>query len=510
VALALLFMCSTASAETINAIIKLRERVPLEQLANDVRSPDSPRFGQYYSNEEIQKISGPSAVEYSQLIAQLKLEGIQVTKETKTHLWISVRAESSTLARVFRTQFTHDEKGNRKSLYAAKAPFYMNVIESVGGLNSSRKAHPLFKRSPASAFDPTQAAPAPPTWPGGVAPTTIKTVYGFDALYKAGLTGKGQHIAIATYNTFDVNDVKAYYAALKLKTTASIDQVAFNGVAPVDENSAVETQLDAEMSGMIAPGASIHVFASATNDDAGELQMFTAILDDGRAKVVNYSWGSCESQVDPQHALDITKVFAQAVAQGVNILVASGDSGSDSCQNGTTAADWPAAHPDVVAVGGTTLKVSGNKASETAWSGSGGGVSSLFTLPLWQQSFQAPYVRRSYPDVAFNADPASGEAIIAHQNGKAGWFVVGGTSMAAPQWAGFLALVGEARALRKLAPLGFLNPLIYRMSAAAKKSGFNDVSSGSNGAYSAGVSWDAVTGLGSMHGQGLLKALALK
>src|ERR1700675_1627840 len=106
--------------------------------------------------------------------------------------------------------------------------------------------------------------------------------------------------------------------------------------AIIPENSAGETELDAEFSGMIAPGASIHVFASSQNSDAGELAMFTAILDDNRAKVVNYSWGSCDNQVSSSHQADMDKVFARAVAQGVNILNASGDSGSDCVGDGST------------------------------------------------------------------------------------------------------------------------------------------------------------------------------
>ncbi|MGZ3690362.1 MAG: S53 family peptidase, partial [Pseudobdellovibrio sp.] len=344
----------------------------------------------------------------------------------------------------------------------------------------------------------------------GVAQATIKSAYGFAPIYKAGITGQGQHIAIATYDGFHVDIVRKFYTLSKLTPTPTVDQVAFNGDAKFDENSAVETSLDAEFAGMMAPGASVHVFASAENSDAGELAMFTAILDDNRAQVVNYSWGSCEVGLDPNHSADMAKVFARAVAQGVNILVASGDSGSDSCQNNTVAADWPAANPNVVAVGGTRFSQTGGKLSETGWDGSGGGISALWELPTYQANLGGNYTKRSYPDVAFNADPASGQAVYAESNGKAGWFVIGGTSMAAPQWSGFMALVGEARAKASKAPVGFINPIIYSLSAADSAATFNDVTSGSNGAFTSAAGWDAVTGLGSMNASPLLNLFTAK
>lgn len=487
---------SQAGAETIHALIRLKEKIPLEQLAYDVRSPDSPRFGHYYSPEEIQNLSGPSSDEYTQLLQQLKSEGFTIERETRTRLWVGISGDSANFERVFQTQFDRNKDGSRHARWAAQTPSHLALIDSVGGLNNTRRAHPLHR------------IPYATKSPGGISPATIKSIYNFNPIYQAGLSGKGQHIAIATYNDFNLSDVKYYYKSLKLKSTPKVDKVTFNGKPPKDEPSAMETQLDTEFSGMMAPGASIHVFTSATNDDSGELQLFTAILDDNRAKIVNYSWGSCEDQVDPQHAKDMAKLFAQAVAQGVNILVASGDSGSDSCQNGSVAPDWPAANPDVVAVGGTSLRISGDRAEETAWDGSGGGISHLFDLPPYQEALGGIFEKRSYPDVSFNADPKSGEAIYAHNDGKAGWFVIGGTSMAAPQWAGFLALVGEARAKNRAPTLGFLNPIIYKFSSSEMQSAFNDVTSGSNGEYSAAKGWDAVTGLGSMNAQALLELLS--
>lgn len=489
---------TAAHGETIKATIHLKEKVSLQELANSVTTPGGARYGQPYTPEEILRVAGPSDSDYANTIQQLKDEGFKIVGETKTHLWISVEGDSALYSRTFQAQFQKNAKDARKLQSAAQVPVFMYMIDSVSGLETRPKAHPMYRLKK---DQPNAAAP------GGVSPTTVKTVYGFNSIYASGVNGTGQHIAIATYDDFNVSDVQSYYTQMKISPAPTVDKVPFNGTPNMDENSAMETELDAEFSGMMAPGANVHVFSSATNDDAGEVQMFTAILDDNRAKIVNYSWGMCESGVSAQHVQDMAKIYTQAVAQGVNIMVASGDSGSDGCQDGTTTSDWPASAPQLVAVGGTTLKVSGSTGTETGWSGSGGGISTLYGLPDFQNAHGIANKGRSFPDVAFNADPASGQAIYARQNGKPGWFVIGGTSMAAPQWSGFMALVGNARKAKNLSTVGFLNPIIYALSADQAKTLFNDVTSGSNGAYSAAVGWDTVTGLGSMKAQALLNYL---
>jgi kumamolisin len=386
-----------------------------------------------------------------------------------------------------------------------KTQFKFGALDTISGLDHTRKSHPRIQFG--KRFDGTAAQP-------GILPAQIKTAYGFDGIYKAGWTGKGEHIAIATYDGFYMSDITDYYKLIGLTTTPTVDQVTFNGTPAVNEDSAAETQLDAEFSGHMAPGASIHIFASAENSDAGEEAMFTAILDDNRAKVANYSWGSCEPQTAAAHKTAMDKIFARAVAQGVNIMVASGDSGNDGCQDGGTDADWPAAHPDVVGVGGTSLTLNTDNTiqAESGWNNGGGGVSSLYDIPTWQTGALSTtsFKKRSFPDVAFNADNVmSGQAIWTHygsSTGKPAWLTIGGTSMAAPQWSGLLTLVNEARVAGKKTEIGFLNPVIYGASGAVTATILNDVTTGNNG-YAAGTGWDAVTGLGSPQATGLLNFL---
>jgi len=167
---------------------------------------------------------------------------------------------------------------------------------------------------------------------------------------------------------------------------------------------------------------------------------------------------------------------------------------------------WPAVSPQVLAVGGTTLAASGGTRSETAWSGSGGGISAYNVVPSWQAAVKVTATtgkvgtstKRVLPDVGFNANPNSGQLILV--NG--GWFVAGGTSVGTPQWAGIVAISNAVRALSGKAALGALGTPVYRAlsgTSTAYAAALLDVSSGSNGSCigcTATAGYDLVTGLG--------------
>jgi kumamolisin len=201
----------------------------------------------------------------------------------------------------------------------------------------------------------------------------------------------------------------------------------------------------------------------------------------------------------------LDQVLQDAAALGVTFCVASGDSGSRDNPNDPDHAsvDFPASSPFALACGGTTLQVSGNVVTEeVVWQDhSGGGVSRIFDLPTYQVNAGIPAavnpvgpVRRGVPDVAGDADPATGYKILA--DGQS--LTIGGTSAVAPLWAGLIARVNQK--LGK--PVGFINTTLYNNAGA-----LNDITSGSNIDYQATTGWDACTGLGSPNGAALLRAL---
>jgi len=483
-------------AKEIEITLRLKERVPIEQLAKQVIDPSSDRFGKPYSAEEIKSLVAPSDQDYSAFIKTLQAAGYKITFESKSRLLVSVRGDDQSLADLFHTKIHYLDQNKKlhEATVAPQIPRFLSLAASVIGFDNSRHLSPRF-----SVLDATSPSEA------GMVPEVIKKLYGFNPIYQSGFTGRGQHIAVAGYDSYYKNDVAQYFILMRIRPAPIFDQVVFNGKTHYNDLSALETALDMEFAGMIAPGATLHYFGSSQNNDAGEVQLFTAILDDDRAKIVNYSWGECEKHISKQHHENMTKIFARAVAQGVNILAASGDSGARCYTDKKIDADWPGANPYVVAVGGTSALVRHKQLAENAWDGSGGGFSKVYSRPSWQASLPATYTGRAFPDVAFDADPYTGEPVWGRYPGNhLQWLQMGGTSMAAPQWCGFLALVNEARGSK---PLGFINPILYGISAVDYPTLFRDILKGNNQGYNAGPGWDPTTGWGSMRADSLFNYL---
>jgi kumamolisin len=253
----------------------------------------------------------------------------------------------------------------------------------------------------------------------------------------------------------------------------------------------VEVELDIEVLHAIAPKANVTVF-EGPNSDAGEVDTYQAIVDSG-IPTTSISWGASESARTTSNINAVDAVFKAGAAQGLGFYAASGDDGSDDAGDGTTTVDYPASDPYVTGVGGTKLTVTSANAfsKEVAWSGGGGGKSSVFKIPSWQTAVQktAGGGFRQVPDVSAHANPSPGVSIYS----QGSWSSVGGTSAAAPEWAAFAALYNQQAAAAGKANLGFANPALYTASG----TGFHDITSGSNGAYSSATGWDFTTGWGS-------------
>jgi kumamolisin len=281
--------------------------------------------------------------------------------------------------------------------------------------------------------------------------------------------------------------------------------------APTNANSADgEVLLDIEVVGAVAPGAKIVVYF-APNTSQGFQDAFTTAIHDATNKpsVISVSWGGAESTWTAQSMIALDSAAQDAAALGVTICAASGDNGSsDGVSDGGNHVDFPASSPNILACGGTSLQSSnGAITSETVWNdgaqggASGGGFSVQFPLPVWQANAGITPPSgggRGVPDVAGDADPDTGYQVLV--DGES--IVVGGTSAVAPLWSGLIALMNEK--LGK--PLGFFQPSLYGLPSSS--GALHDITSGSNGAFSAGPGWDATTGLGSPDGENLLQALS--
>jgi kumamolisin len=336
-------------------------------------------------------------------------------------------------------------------------------------------------------------------------PVQVAQLYGFPA----GATATGQTIGIIELGGgFRTKDLNAYFKGLGLPVP-SVTAVSVDGGknAPTTASGADgEVMLDIEVCAAVAVGAKIAVYF-APNTDQGFVDAISAAVHDtvNKPSVVSISWGGPESSWTGQAMTALDSACQAAAVVGVTITVASGDNGSTDGVAGTANhVDFPASSPHVLACGGTKLSGQGSTiTSEVVWNetalnegATGGGVSTVFPLPSWQTNAGVPAGGRGVPDVAGDADPATGYQVLV--DGQS--MVIGGTSAVAPLWAGLIAL---ANAQNKVAA-GFVNPTLY---GAGAKGAFRDITQGNNGSFSAGPGWDACTGLGSPVGTGVIKAV---
>ncbi|HKI57524.1 MAG TPA: S53 family peptidase [Trueperaceae bacterium] len=366
--------------------------------------------------------------------------------------------------------------------------------------------------------------------PQGYAPYQIRSAYGFGSLSQS---GAGTTVAIVdAYDDPNIaSDLEVFkaeygYGAGQCNLT-KVDQTGGTAYPKRDAGWALEISLDVQWACAIAPGANILLVEAASNSYS---DLFTAVhYAAAHANVVSMSWGGSESSSETGYDGNFSS------HGNVTFIASSGDSGAGVI--------YPAASPYVVGVGGTTLPLDANgnlTATETAWSGSGGGVSGVEPEPGYQATLAggengvmlADYAggKRGVPDVAYDADPSTGFSVYdsVRYQGQAGWFVVGGTSAGAPQWAALIALADASRG-SALASTSTTSSPVYAMAASSVyASNYFDIQSGSDctssgnpghGPHSGGGSgnatvctaapgYDFVTGLGSPDAANLVAALA--
>jgi kumamolisin len=380
------------------------------------------------------------------------------------------------------------------------------VVTGVLGLDTRPQGRPHFRPAVVTRHAAASAV--------SYTPVQLAQIYRMPQ----GTDGSGQVIAIVELGGgFATDDLKTYFQGLGLPLP-DVQAVGVDGASNAPGGGANgadgEVMLDIEVAGAIAPGATIKVYF-APNTDAGFLDaVATAASADPTPAAISISWGAAEDEWTAQARQAMDSALADAATLGVTVTVAAGDDGSnDRVGDGKAHADFPASSPHVLGCGGTSLRANpetGAVDSETVWNdgtsggATGGGVSADFDLPAWQASAGVPArpagggAGRGVPDVAADADPQTGYQV--RVDGQD--LVFGGTSAVAPLWAALVARLVQALGR----PLGLLQPSIYAGSGAAPP-GFRDVTSGSNGAFSAGPGWDACTGLGVPVGADLLAAL---
>lgn len=352
--------------------------------------------------------------------------------------------------------------------------------------------------------DAGSSTSGPPT--SAFAPAQVRHAYGFDQIANQ---GAGQTIGIVdAYDDPSAEaDLGTFDAHFNLPACTSRNgcfrKVYSKGSKPAgNANWAVEIALDVEWAHAVAPKATILLVEAPSNSLSDLVAGVDVAVRDG-ASVVSMSWTSGEFSGE-------TSLDNHFVSSGVTFLAASGDNG--------TGVAYPAASPDVIGVGGTkiVLSANGSYSSETAWSGSGGGLSTFEREPSFQAQFAIPDDPRGYrgsPDVSYNANPGTGYAIYDSVaiNGYSGWFQVGGTSAGTPQWAGLFAIANSLRTAARKSHLSSTNTTVYSLAKVAPAADFHAVTQGTNGncgtLCTASPGYDYVTGLGTPQAAAMINAL---
>jgi kumamolisin len=423
------------------------------------------------------------------------------------------------------------------------------IVQGVFGLDTRPVGHPRRRRGNIQSVDcetvmpqdkgkrrgVALAVPASP-FAGAFFPTTVGQLYN----YPNSFTGSGQNVAVFAFNGGGSPDPRGGYSLTALQNyfekvlggqTPAIKDVVIQGpgndpgpdtqASSGQGDSTGEVMLDMCVVGSVAPAANMFMYFTEFTSQGWVDAIHEAITDQNQISVISISYGNPED--DPQGAWTpmgvqvVNQAFQAAAAKGITICCASGDDGSSDQVATGAHVDFPASSPFVLGVGGTKLVASNDTpptiASETVWNetmnnegATGGGVSTVFTKPVYQNTVNVPpsanpphSVGRGVPDVAAVADPVTG-VVVMSVDGK-NLEPIGGTSAAAPMWSSLIARLNQGLKVR----CGFLNPVLYGQFSSGV---LRDITVGNNGAYAAGPGWDPCTGLGSPSGDQLFRALS--
>ncbi len=333
------------------------------------------------------------------------------------------------------------------------------------------------------------------TYQSGYSPAEIRSAYGVSQLSN---TGAGETVAIVdAYGSPSIqNDLNTFDQQFGLPS-ANLTIAYPNGKPTTNSGWALETSLDVEWVHALAPQAKILLVEAKSASTSNLVSAINYATSHG-AQVVSNSWGGSEFSSELSYDTNFQHT-------GVVYIASAGDSGG--------ALEWPAVSPDVLAVGGTSLTINSNGSygGETAWSSSGGGTSVYESRPAYQDPWTSVVgSQRGVPDIAWDADPNTGVAVYdsTRDQGQAGWFEVGGTSVGAPSWAAMIALADQGRTTPLSTP--DVMTQLYNLAGATGSTGYNtyfhDITSGSNG-NPALPGYDLVTGIGSPQINNLVPAL---
>jgi subtilase family serine protease len=506
--------------------LQLRNEEQLDTLLQQLYDPTSPNYRHFLSVQQFTDQFGPTVVDYQRVMAFAQSHGLKVTHTFSNRLIVDVSGSAANVEQAFqvRMQVYHHPAENR-TFYAPDVEPSVEAglpILSVDGLSTFSLPHSMLKRA-----DPRATIHGNTTGSGSGGQflgTDMRAAYGGGTA----LDGTGQVVGLIELGPYRLPDVLSYFSSLGqplnvpiVNVVLSADGVCSNTEPPPGPCDDGEEVIDIQQAIAMAPNLSALIVYEAYSSSVQAVDAYNQAASDNLAKQLSISFGWSGT---PSSEPSYEQVFKQLEAQGQSSFVASGDAGA------SLSGGYPGNSPNITDAGGTDLTTNGAGGawlSESGWIGSGGGWNTQSPIPSYQTAAinstnggDPSY--RNIPDVAAEAN--TDNYFCANGSCQGG---IGGTSLAAPRWAAFVALVNQQAVANATATsnptLGFLNPTIYTGNYAA---GFHDITTGNNangtactvgtlGCLSTGVQgfdavtgFDLVTGWGSPNGPAVFNALA--
>ncbi len=484
-----------------NVMLPLRHQPELENFLQELYDPSSSSYRHFLTVEEFTARFGPSQEDYDAVIAFAKSSGFTVEDTSRNRILVDVTGSVGSIEKAFHVIMgVYQHPTENRTFYAMdREPTTDTSFQlwHVSGLDNYSIPRPLYRHASVKAKSNASVGSGPQD-----------SFLGSDmrAAYYGGtaLTGAGQTLGLFELLGTDLADLNTYYTNVGQTNNVPITLFSVGGASTSCTRAKgcddTEQTLDMTQALGMAPGLSSLVMYIGNT----ETPIFNAMA---TASPLNAQL-SCSWYWSPADPSTLDPIFQEFAAQGQNLFDAAGDSGK------WPPARWPADDAYLTSVGGTDLvtkSAAGPWSSETAWSDGGGGISpNHIAIPSWQTATAAgcsncSQTYRNAPDVSANSNftfyvCADQEACTANE--------YGGTSFAAPMWAGYLALVNQQAVANGHPTLGFINPALYTIGLGSSyTSDFHDITSGSNG-YPAVTGYDLATGWGSPNGNGLINALA--
>jgi subtilase family serine protease len=489
------------SAQRLSLAISLplRNQAELDDLLQRIYDPQSSDYHHYLSVQEFTSRFGPAEADYAAVMSFAQANGLKVIDTAENRMVVDVEGPAANIENAFHVSLgVYQRPTDSRTFYAPdrepKVDLDVPVLHISGLDNFSLPHAKNIRTSRQTGGVGTGSGPD-----GNFIGSDMRAAY-----YGSGpLDGAGQLVGLFELAGYELSDVINFFKKVKEPLKVPVRGVSVNGArltCPPPSCDDSEQVLDIEMAISMAPGLS-EVVVYVGNTDAA---IFNKMAEDNVAKQLSCSWGwsDNESVLDP--------IFKEFMAQGQSLFVATGDDGSGTPGDVV----WPADDPYVTAVGGTDLTTTGPGGawkSETGWNGSAGAPSKNgIPIPSYQQlpgvinsSNHGSTTLRNYPDVAAEANTNQYSCFDGGCFGGNG-----GTSYAAPQWAGMTAMANQQSIANGGSTLGFLNPALYAIGVGSSyDSDFHDITSGNNGKYNAVIGYDLVTGWGSPNGPNLIDAL---